>query len=110
MTEKMAEQFARFEALLSRGNVFSDPKMSLTPVSSQQIISDKPVIDPTARPTDPVRLSAKLVDEKGSDSKYEKKKSHKSKSKHKSDKSHRHSDKHSERHSDKSDNSSPALD
>ena len=58
-----------------------------------------------------MRLPVELVDEKGSDSKYKKKKSHKSKSKHKSDnKSHRHSNKHSERHSDKSDNPSPAVD
>ena len=35
MSEMMAEQFARFEALLSRGNVFS-AKMSITPVSSHQ--------------------------------------------------------------------------
>ena len=48
MTEKLAEQFARFEALLSSGNILSAPKMSVSPVSPQQIISDKPFIDPTA--------------------------------------------------------------
>ena len=44
----MAEQFARFEALLSRGNIFSAPKMSVTPVPAHQVISEKPFIDPTA--------------------------------------------------------------
>ena len=109
MSEKMAEQFECFEALLSRGNIFSAPKMSVTPVSPHQILSDKPGIDPTARPIGPVRLPAKLLDEKGSDSKPDKKKSHKSKSKHKSDKkSHRHSYKYSDRHFDKSDTRVPA--
>ena len=51
MMEKMAEQFARFEALLSRGNIFSTPKMSVTPVSAQPVISEKPFMDPAARPT-----------------------------------------------------------
>ena len=35
MNDKWAEQFARFEALLSRGNVFSTPKTTLNPVSSK---------------------------------------------------------------------------
>ena len=68
--------------------------MSVTLISVHQVISGKPFIHPTARPTGPVRLPADLVDEEGSDIKHVKKKSHKSKSKHKSDKSesHRHSD------------------
>ena len=104
LTEKMAEQFAHFEALLSRGNIFSAPKMSVTPVSVHQVIYEKPFLDPSAQPTSPVRLPAELVDEKGSESKHEKKKSHKSKSKHKSEKkSHRHSDKQSDRQYDRSD-------
>ena len=86
LTEKMAEQFARFEAQLSRGNIFSAPKMFVTPVSAHQVISEKPFLDPSARPTSPVRLPAELVDDKGSESKHEKKKSHKTKSKHKSEK------------------------
>ena len=65
MSEKMAEQFARFEALLSRGNFFSALEMSVTPVSSHQVLSDKPFIDPTARPTGPVRLPAELWMKKG---------------------------------------------
>ena len=105
MMEKMAEQFARFKALLSRGNVFSAPKMSVTPVSAHQIISEKSFINPTARPTGLVRLPADLIDEDRSDIKHVKNKSHKSKSKHKSDrKSHRHSD----RYFDKSDTFTPA--
>ena len=97
----MAEQFACFEALLSRGNVFSAPKMSVTPVSAHQVISDTPFLDPnTARPTGLVRLPAGSEDAKGSESKHEKKKSHKSK--HKFDKkSCRHSDKLSDKSTDR---------
>ena len=79
--------------------------MSVTPVSADQVISEKPFLDPTARPTGPVRLPAELVDDKGSESTHEKKKSHKSKSKHKSDqKLHRHSDRHSDKSSDRHSN------
>ena len=60
MSEKIAEQFTRFEALLSRGNVFSAPKISVTPVSSHQILSNKPFLDPTARPISLVRFSIRF--------------------------------------------------
>ena len=50
MNDKWAEQFACFEALLSRENVFSTPKSSAS-VSSHPVLSDKPFIDPSARPT-----------------------------------------------------------
>ena len=53
MSDKWTEHFARFEALLSRGNVFSMPKSSAT-VSAHPVLSDKPFIDPSARPTGPV--------------------------------------------------------
>ena len=101
LSDKMAEQFARFEALLSRGNIFSAPKMPVNPMSTHQVPSDTPFLDPNlARPTGPVWLPAGSEDDKGSDSKHEKKKSHKSK--HRSDKK---SDKKSRGHSDKPDKS-----
>ena len=53
MSDRWTEHFARFEALLSRGNVFSMPKSSAT-VSAHPVLSDKPFIDPSARPTGPV--------------------------------------------------------
>ena len=53
MNDKWAEQFARFEALLSRGSDFSVPKTA-TVVSSHPIVSDKPFIQPSALPTGPV--------------------------------------------------------
>ena len=102
LSDKMSEQFARFEALLSRGNIFSAPSMPVNPVSAQKVLSDTPFLDPSsARPTGPVWLPAEAEDNKGSDAKPEKKKSHKSK--HKSDKkSDKKTHKHSGRHSDKS--------
>ena len=53
MNDKWAEHFARFEALLSRGNVFSTPKSS-APVSSHPVLSDQPFLNSSARPTGPV--------------------------------------------------------
>ena len=53
MNDKWAEHFARFEALLSRGNIFSTPKSS-APVSSHPVLSDQPFLNPSARPTGPV--------------------------------------------------------
>ena len=53
MSDKWAEHFARFEALLSRGNVFSIPKSS-APVSSHPLLSDQPFLNPSAQPTGPV--------------------------------------------------------
>ena len=102
LSDKMSEQFARFEALLSRGNIFSAPTMPVNPVSAQKVLSDTPFLDPSsARPTGPVWLPAAAEDNKGSDAKPEKKKSHKSK--HKSDKkSDKKAHRHSGRHSDKS--------
>ena len=49
MNDKWAEQFARFEALLSRGNVFSTPKAAVNPASSKVIVSDSPFIAPAHR-------------------------------------------------------------
>ena len=42
-----------FEAVLSRGNVFSTPKASAS-ISSHPMLSDKPFINLSARPTSPV--------------------------------------------------------
>ena len=53
MNDKWAEQFARFEALLSRGNVFSTPKSS-APVSAHSVLSDQPFLNPSAQSTGPV--------------------------------------------------------
>ena len=53
MNDKWVEHFARFEALLSRGNVFSTPKSS-APGSSHPVLSDQPFLNPSARATGPV--------------------------------------------------------
>ena len=60
MSDKWAEQFARFEALLSQGNVFSTPKTSVKCVSSDSVISDTPFLAPSAWPTGPVETLAEL--------------------------------------------------
>ena len=66
VNDKWAEQFARFEALLSRGNVFSTPKATVNPPSSNVVLSDSPFIAPAARLTCPVETPA--VQEVGSKS------------------------------------------
>ena len=58
ISDQWAEQFARFEALLSRGNVFSTPKSSVQHVPSHAPISDTPFIPPSARLTGPVEFPA----------------------------------------------------
>ena len=80
IADKWSEQFARMEALLSRGNVFSTPMSSVKPVDTQNLISDNPFLAPATRPTSPVKapvavdapVAATPVDAK------DKKKSHKS--------------------------------
>ena len=79
MTDRWAEQFVRFEALLSRGNVFSIPKSSAT-VSSHPVLSDMPFIDPSARPTGPVVNPAEQDSKVTKTDAKQKKKGHKSKS------------------------------
>ena len=79
MDDKWAEQFARFEALLSRGNVFSTPKTSAS-VSSHPVLSDKSFINPSARPTGPVVNPAEQDIKLTKAQAKSKKKSHKSKS------------------------------
>ena len=58
MLDQWAEQFARFEALLSRGNVFSTPKSTVQHVPSHAAMSDTPFIPPSAQLTGPVELPA----------------------------------------------------
>ena len=79
ISDKWAEQFARMEALLSRGNVFSTPVLAVKPVDTQPLISQTPFLAPATRPTGPVEVpvavdasaKTKSVDQK-------EKKSHKS--------------------------------
>ena len=48
IADQWSEQFARFEVLLSRGNVFSTPKTSVKPMPPHTIVSDSPFIAPSA--------------------------------------------------------------
>ena len=52
------KQFARMEALLSRGNIFhySIPVSTVKPVESQHLISETPFMPPATRPTGPVQV------------------------------------------------------
>ena len=54
MNDRWREQFARFEALLSRGNVFTIPKPVVSSPPSHSVISSQPFIIPAARHTGPV--------------------------------------------------------
>ena len=89
ISDKWAEQFARMEALLSRGNVFSTPVSAVKLVDTQPLISQTPFLAPATHPTGPVEVSVavdasaktKSVDQKA------KKKSHKSRKDKHSDKS-----------------------
>ena len=58
MSDKWVEQFARMEALLSRGNIVSTPQTSVSKVPSQELISNTPFLAPAARPTGPVETLA----------------------------------------------------
>ena len=58
ISDQWSEQFARFEALLSRGNVFSAPKSTVKPVLTHTVVSDTPFIPPHARLTGPVDAPA----------------------------------------------------
>ena len=68
MSDQWAEQFAHFEALLSRGNVFSTPKSTVQHVPSQAAMSDTPFILPSARLTGPVAFPAEGEVDKQQDS------------------------------------------
>ena len=84
MSDKWAEQFARMEALLSRGNIFSTPVTSVKPIDTQSVISTTPFIPPATRPTGPVE--APVAVEKSSSSKSNDKDKDKQKKSHKSKK------------------------
>ena len=79
ISDKWAEQFARMEALLSRGNVISTPLSSVKQVDTSTLVSDKPFLAPVARPTGPagVPVTVEATETRENDSK-SKKKSHKS--------------------------------
>ena len=97
MSDQWAEQFTRFEALLSRGNVFSTPKSTVQHVPSQAAMSDTPFIPPSARLTGPVEFPAEGEVDKQQDSRVTERDV---KEKRKSRKSHKESkeeDKHSKK-------------
>ena len=56
IADKWSEQFARMEALLSRGNVFSTPVSAVKPLDTQNLVSDNPFLAPASRPTGPVEV------------------------------------------------------
>ena len=86
LSDQLDEKFSRFEALLSRGNIFATPKVPVQVSNSP--VSDQPFIDPaSARTTGPVRFPA-VQASTGSDGKKDSKKKHKS-SHHKSSKANR---------------------
>ena len=81
ISDKWSEQFARMEALLSRGNVFSTPVSAVKPIDSQALISKNPFVPPATRPTGPVEVPVAVEDsakQKKVEEKDKKKKSHKS--------------------------------
>ena len=88
ISDKWAEEFARMEALLSRGNVSSTPVSAVKSVDTQPLISQTPFLAPATRPIVPVEVpvavdasaKTKAVDQK-------EKKSHKSGKEKHSDKS-----------------------
>ena len=51
MNNKWAEQFAHFEALLSRGSVFTTPKMAISSLRSHTLVSSQPFINLSAQHT-----------------------------------------------------------
>ena len=62
LSNQLEEKFARFEALLSRGNIFSTPKIPVSAVSAP--ISNQPFFDPSdPRATGPVRPPGPDVDQ-----------------------------------------------
>ena len=79
LNNQLEEKFARFEALLTRTNIFSTPKMPVS--TSQAPISDTPFINPSPDPraTGPVRPPGQDVEDSASSSV----KKQKGKSKHK---------------------------
>ena len=56
MASSSSEQFARMEALLSHGNIFSTPVSTVKPVDSQHLISETPFMAPATRLTGPLKV------------------------------------------------------
>ena len=86
--DKWTEQFARMEALLSRGNIFSTPVSAVKPIDSQALISKTPFVPPATRPTGPVEVPVAAEDpakQKKVEDKDKKKKTHKSRKQDKTD-------------------------
>ena len=80
IADKWSGQFARMEALLSRGNIFSATVSAVKPLDTQNLVSDNPFLAPASHPTGPVEVPVAvdaLVNVKPVDAK-DKKKSHKS--------------------------------
>ena len=77
-SDQWSEQFAQFEALLSRGNVFSTPKAGVPKIPAQSVPSETPFIAPSARLTGPVEFPAEGEADIVVPKSKEKKKSHKS--------------------------------
>ena len=64
LSNQLEEKFARFEALLSRTNIFSTPKVPVSAVSAP--VSDQPFFIPSdPRATGPVRSPGLDEDLKG---------------------------------------------
>ena len=81
LSDKWAEQFARMEALLSKGNIFSTRVSTVKPMDTQSVISTTPYIPTATRPTGLVEVPVAVEDStkpKVQDDKDKKKKSHKS--------------------------------
>ena len=82
MSDRWAEQFARMEVLLSRGNIFSStPVSAVKPIDTQCLISTTPFVPPATRPAGPVEVPVAVEEastHKTGDDKEKKKKSHKS--------------------------------
>ena len=73
IADQWSEPFARFEALLSRGNLFSTPKTSVKPMPPHIVVSDSPFIAPSARLTGPVDVLAEVeLQQKAKDGKEDK--------------------------------------
>ena len=88
ISDKWSEQFARMEAHLSRGNIFSTPVSAVKPIDSQALISKTPFVPPATRPTGPVEVPVAVEDsakQKKVEDKDKKKKSHKSRKQDKAD-------------------------
>ena len=80
MSDKWAEQFARMEALLLRGNIFSIPVSAVKPIDTPPLVSKTLFVPPATRPTSPVEVPVAVEaqsKQRHNDDKDKKKKTHK---------------------------------